>query len=54
MADRLPPKPGDENLDKPPAGVQISLMGPAPSVSTGAHWSECIVSDPRPDEKPEK
>ena len=50
--DRLLPKPGDENLESPPSGVQISLMGAAPSISTGAHWSKCIVIDPRPDPEP--
>ena len=55
MADRLPPKHGDDKLENPPSGVQISLMGPAPSISTGAHWSECIVLDTRSDsQKQEK
>lgn len=47
---RLPPKPGDRELDRPPSGVQICLIGPAPSTLKGNHWSECIVLDPRPTE----
>ncbi len=46
--DRLPPRPGDRELESPPSSVQIALMGTAPSVSAGFHWSECIVVDPRP------
>lgn len=46
MAEYLKPKSGDEKLDSPPPGVQISLF----ALASKKHWSECIVGDTRPEE----
>jgi hypothetical protein len=37
----LPARPGDRDLDAPPQGVVIKLLG-------GGHWSDRIVEDRRP------